>query len=262
MSLVEFEKIIQEAAPLADEVCLHLMGEPLAHPRFCEILELCTKYRAKIQITTNGLLTKKYKDLLLSSTCIRQVNFSLQAFKDNFPNRSLDGYLRPILDFAREANELRPELYLNYRMWNQEALNNLKRKNDNEELFRYIEQYFNIKINRNVEVGAIKSKRIWNKLYLHFDSRFEWPSTDLPIQGNQGRCNGILQHIGIHADGTVVPCCLDDKAVIKLGNSLETKLIDILSNKRTTQMREGFLNGRLVEDLCQRCTYIKRFNKS
>jgi hypothetical protein len=85
---------------------------------------------------------------------------------------------------------------------------------DNEDVFLKIESYFDIKINRNVEIGAIKSKKIWNRLYLHFDSRFEWPSFSLPYQGTRGRCHRTINHIGIHADGTVVPCCLDKNGAI------------------------------------------------
>lgn len=256
MSLQQFEKTIQQASPLAEEICLHLMGEPLAHPEFEKIIELCEKYKAQIQVTTNGLLLKKYQTLLTNSKIVRQVNFSLQAFKDNFPDRHLDQYLLPILEFVKGAHQVRPELYINFRMWNQ-----LSQQEDNSDIFEYIEKYFDIEINRNIEVSAIKSKRIWNRLYLHFDSRFEWPSLDATYQGKQGRCNGVLSHVGIHADGVVVPCCLDDKATINLGNCLEESLESILNNDRTSAMREGFSNGVLVEDLCQRCSFIKRFSK-
>lgn len=256
MQLDEFERIISQAAPLAKEVCLHLMGEPLAHPKFVEILKLCEKYGAKIQLTTNGLLLKRYQDQLLASPSLRQINFSLQAFKDNFPHKKLENYLDPILRFASTANDLRPELYINLRLWNQES-----QDADNEDIFLYVENFFGIEINRNIEVGAIKSKRIWNRLYLHFDSRFEWPSLDLPYQSAQGRCNGVLKHVAIHANGVVSPCCLDKEAQIKLGDLGQASLEEILLNKRTSAMREGFLNGVLTEKLCQHCSYINRFKK-
>lgn len=256
MGLDQFEKIIQQAAPLAEEICLHLLGEPLAHPQFLDILSLCQKYGAKIQLTTNGLLLKRYQNELANSPSIRQINFSLQAFRDNFPAKDLTEYLRPILEFTKMASALNPDLYVNYRLWNQSAA-----FCDNEEIYQLLESYFDIVINRRVDVGAIKSKRIWQKLYLHFDSRFEWPSMELPHQGTLGRCHGVLKHIGIHADGTVVPCCLDDKALIPLGNCRSTSLVDILKGERAQAMADGFLRGVLVEKLCQHCSYINRFKK-
>lgn len=257
MDVAEFEAVLKQVAPLTEIVCLHLLGEPLAHPRFSEILDVCERYNAQIDLTTNGILIKRHHERILNSTSVRQVNFSLQAFKDNFPERDLDPYLLPIFDFTTSAHSLRPEFYINYRLWNQES-----NDADNEDVFIKIESHFKLTINRNIETGAIKSKRIWNKLYLHFDSRFEWPSFSLPHQGIRGRCHGTVNHIGIHADGTVVPCCLDKSGVINLGNAKEQSLQEILASERFVKMRDGFLNNVLVEDFCQHCSFITRFDKS
>jgi len=257
MKVAEFEETLKQVAPLAEIVCLHLMGEPLAHPKFLEILEICEKYKTQIDLTTNGILINRYKEAIVHSKCIRQVNFSLQAFKDNFPNRDIDPYLLPIFEFVKRAHEVKPSMYTNFRLWNQES-----NDSDNEEIFLKIEKYFDLQINRNVEVGAIKSKNIWNRLYLHFDSRFEWPSFLLPHQGTQGRCHGTVNHIGIHADGSVVPCCLDKNAAINLGNVKEQALEEIINSDRFTAMRNGFLNGVLVEKFCQHCSFINRFKKN
>ena len=256
MDVSEFEAILQQVAPLAEIVCLHLLGEPLAHPKFRQILEICEKYHAQIDLTTNGLLIKRYATDIVNSTCVRQVNFSLQVFKDNFPQRDIEPYLAPIFEFVKMAHHFKPSLYINFRLWNQGS-----HDADNEDIYARIEEHFGITINRNVEVGAIKSKRIWNRLYLHFDSRFEWPSYELPHQGTKGRCNGTVNHIGIHADGSVVPCCLDKNAVINLGNVKEQPLEAIINSDRFTAIRNGFLSGVLVEDFCQHCTYINRFKK-
>ncbi|MFH1459995.1 MAG: radical SAM protein [Candidatus Omnitrophota bacterium] len=256
MDLSEFEDILKQIVPLTEIVCLHLMGEPLAHPGFEQILEICEKHNAQIDLTTNGILINKHKDNIVNSKCVRQVNFSLQAFKDNSPQQDITAYLMPIFEFVKLGHNRKPSLYTNFRLWNQESCNS-----DNEDIFVKIEKYFDVKINRNIKVEAIKSKNIWNRLYLHFDSRFEWPSFELPYQGTQGRCNGILNHIGIHADGSVVPCCLDQNAVINLGNFKEHSLDEIINSTRFTAMKTGFLHGVLVEKLCQYCRYINRFKK-
>jgi radical SAM protein with 4Fe4S-binding SPASM domain len=255
LSPSNFQHIIKQAAPLASQVCLHLMGEPLAHPEFREIIKYCEDYEVAVQITTNGLLIKKYQDFLIGSKSIRQVNFSLQSFKDNFPEKPIGPYLGDILDFSQAANLGAPEMFINLRLWNLES------NEDNEDIFKFIESKLGVQINRRVDVGGIKSKRIINRLYLHFDSRFEWPSLDLPYRGTQGRCNALIGHIGIHADGTVVPCCLDKEAQIPLGNCLERSLVEILNSPRAQSMKKGFQTGILVEKLCQHCSYIKRFSK-
>ncbi len=257
MELSEFEKIIKQAAPLADQVCLHLMGEPLAHPSFQKIISLCDKYNSKAQITTNGILLSRHKEVLLSNDTVRQVNVSLQSFMDNYPQKNFLEYLDKVYAFIEEATERRPELYINLRLWNFGDTDNDK----NDIVFDFLDTKLGIQINRRVELGAVKSKKIAERLYLHFDSRFEWPRMELPIQGDKGRCNGLKDHLAIHADGTVVPCCLDDQKIINLGNCLETSLEEIIENERSRKIREGFANGSLVEELCKRCSYINRFKK-
>jgi MoaA/NifB/PqqE/SkfB family radical SAM enzyme len=143
MDLAEFEAVLKEVVPLAEIVCLHLLGEPLAHPRFSEILDICERYNTQIDLTTNGILIKRYTERILNARCIRQVNFSIQAFKDNFPERDLDPYLLPIVEFTKSAHALRPELYVNYRLWNQQS-----NDSDNEDVFLKLESYFDVAINR------------------------------------------------------------------------------------------------------------------
>jgi radical SAM protein with 4Fe4S-binding SPASM domain len=251
-----FKTILGQVAPITEEVCLHLMGEPIAHPEFSKIIEISTDLNVPIQLTTNGVVIEQKKKVLLENNSIRQINFSIQSYKDNFPDRSLKAYIFPIFEFTEEIYKKRPDVYINYRLWNLNENDNP----DNDEFFDLLDGFFDLKINRRVQVEAIKSKKLRDKLYLHFDSRFEWPSLELPVLGIHGRCHGLISHIGIHADGTVVPCCLDKEAKINLGNCLETDLADILNSSRALNMKNRFQDTKLVEDLCQRCPYIRRFN--
>lgn len=257
MTPERFEHVLLQAKPLAQEVCLHLMGEPLAHPQFLEILSLCEKHNVLIQITTNGLLVNRYQERLLASKSLRQINFSLQSYTDNFPDKPIEPYLSKILNFCLKAGEVAPLMYQNLRLWNLKASDT-----DNEMILRFIEGYLNLEINRTVDVGSIKSKKLLGRLYLHFDSRFEWPDLELPNLGDKGRCHGMIGHVGIHTNGVVVPCCLDKEAVINLGNVFETQLSDILETPRASAMREGFKSGILTEELCQKCSFIRRFKSS
>lgn len=259
MSLEEYKKVLNQVVPLTNDICLHLMGEPLAHPQFRDILKLTSQAEGKVQITTNGLLIKRYSELLLSESCTRQVNFSLQAFKDNFPNRPLGEYLVPIIDFIKKAFEQRPDLYINLRLWNFGD----QSFSLNEDVLSCVEELLGIEtLKREIDVSSIKSKKVFpnKRLYFHFDSRFDWPSPHFPKRSEVGTCHGLGNHIGIHADGTVVPCCLDKEAIIKLGNIFDEDLKTVLNNERSCAMKKGFDNYQLIEDLCQKCTYIQRFD--
>jgi radical SAM protein with 4Fe4S-binding SPASM domain len=259
MNPENFKTIYSEIQNFTDEVCLHVMGEPLAHPQFFEILEVVKNGQGKVNLTTNGLLIKKYQNEILANLNIRQINFSLQAYMDNFPDKPIEPYLDSLVEFIDSAFKLRPDLYINFRLWNQQ--DSLHVNSENEKIFLYVENKFQVEINRRLDLTFRKSKKILNRLYFHFDTRFDWPSLSLPYQGDSGTCHALQNHMAIMSNGDVIPCCLDKESVINLGNILAKPFVEILNSPRLIQMREGFLKGKLTEKLCQHCTYIRRFDK-
>ena len=67
--------------------------------------------------------------------------------------------------------------------------------------------------------------------------------------------------IAILVDGSVIPCCLDTQACINLGNIFNESLLEILKTSRYLNLVNGFNENKLVEPLCQQCTYRNRFTK-
>ena len=152
----------------------------------------------------------------------------------------------------------RPELYINYRLWNLQDVRGTEA--ENKDMLAAVESRFNFRLKQDIDVRKQKSIRIKNRLYLHFDTEFIWPDLNLPVLGQHGRCMGLLTHFGILADGTVVPCCLDKEAAIPLGQIQDQPILDILNSPRAQNILAGFKQKKLVESLCQRCQYIERFN--
>lgn len=255
-----FRKILKQVLPHTEQVCLHLMGEPLAHPEFAEILRICNEEKAVIHLTTNGTYLQKFGfETFFNSPCLRQINFSLHSFKDNYPDKDIRPYLFDILQFSKLALTEKPELYINYRLWNLPTVDGAK--DENQEIIDHICEFFQIPLNERIDVSFKKSKNLLGRIYFHFDTRFDWPNINDPIRSEKGFCHALSQQIGIHADGTVVPCCLDKEAGIPLGNILETSFESILMSPKLVAMREGFKRHKLVEELCQKCTFIQRFDK-
>jgi len=252
-----FKKVARAVAPLTDEVCFHLMGEPLLHPEFDAYLNYCETLGLPVNLTTNGMLLNEERAKALRSPALKQINFSLQSFESNFPDEDNSRYLQTIFDFTERALRERPDLYINYRLWNQGVA---EAQASNTRMLEKIKQGLRVEFVNNSDVRWKKSVKIKGRAYLHFDSRFQWPHPSQPIRSTQGFCHGLSSHIGILADGTVVPCCLDKEGVIRLGNCGTQTIDDIIESTRARSMREGFQNGILVEDLCQKCTFIARFD--
>lgn len=257
MSLELFEKIVEQVAPITEQVCFHLMGDPLVHPQLKELIEICHRYHAKVFFVTNGVLLREEKSELLFHPVIDQVCFSLHSFIDNFPNEDPTSYLNKIFSFTDRALKIRPELYINFRLWNLEDLRGLGEKN--KYFLSQIEKHYEFKISGQIDVRKSKGFKIRGRLYLHFDTEFNWPSLDLPLLSQTGSCYGLDSHFGILADGTVVPCCLDKEGSIVLGKIQDQPIEEILNSPRALAMSKGFNQGVLVEELCKRCQYIERF---
>ncbi len=257
MKLPLFQKIISEVAPLTDQVCMHLMGDPLVHPQLPEMVEICHESKVPIFLVTNGVLLREKQVQLLLHPAFRQINFSLHSFSDNYPDRDPSDYLARIIRFTEMAFKVRPDLYINYRLWNLQHPTSVAKQN--QLILEALEQHFGFQCPRDLDVRNQKSVPVKNRLYLHFDTEFIWPSLDLPVLGEKGRCYGLKSHFGVLVDGTVVPCCLDKEAAIPLGNIGTQRLTDILSGARAQNLVKGFERGVLLDPLCQRCQYITRF---
>ncbi len=258
MRLPLFESVIDQVAPLTEQVTFHLMGEPLLHPDLAEMLDLCGKKNVPVFFVSNGALLTDARAKLLLHPAIRQVNFSVHSFADNHPGEDPGPYLEKIFRFTRDAFEQRPDLYLNYRLWN---LKDPRSDHDtNGKIRSLIENEFGLKIPEVDDVRKQKSHRLLNRLYLHYDTEFVWPDPSLPELGGRGTCMGLRNHIGILADGTVVPCCLDKEGRIPLGKIGEKPLLEILETPKAREMLEGFLARKLTDPLCRRCQYVTRFS--
>jgi radical SAM protein with 4Fe4S-binding SPASM domain len=99
-----------------------------------------------------------------------------------------------------------------------------------------------------------------NDVFLNQDIEFEWPSMKNKIISCKGKCYGLKNQIAILVNGDVVPCCLDTDGDIILGNIFKNNLDQILESNRAKRIIEGFNNSQLVEELCKRCNFIKKFN--
>lgn len=248
MNIEEFTHVIQQIKPYTKYVYLHILGEPLSHPDLKQMLRICEEAKIHVNITTNGTLLKQKSDILLSSS-IRQINVSLHSF----PQHMQKAYIEDVVMVGKQL--AKKGCYVSYRFWcmKQGVLNDATKA-----IVEKLEALYDCKIN-NIEQGSI---RLSDYTFLHFDEVFEWPDMKHPYVSDKGYCLGMKQMCGILSNGDVVPCCLDSKGDIRLGNIFETPMKEILSSKRVMDMVQAFAKQEVKEELCQRCSYRTRFSKN
>lgn len=251
-----FAQLVPQLKPLAYLLCLHVMGEPMYHPDLGRFLDICSEHKMNVSIVTNGTLLSAHHQQLLMHPAVTQVNFSLQSFEGNFPEVDNKEYLNSIFEFIERTFNERQDLRINLRLWNSENFEISMIRN--KTIIEHIQDYFKIP-SEVIDNLSHLGNRLKGYLYLNFADRFEWPRMDMPIQSEHGTCPALKNQFGILADGTLIPCCLDKDGVISLGNCRTNTVQEILDSDRAMTMLNGFKKCDLVEPICKRCTYIKRF---
>lgn len=267
-----FDKCIREAETVADNVYFHVLGEPTLHPGFGMFLKKLEQTSLKLNLTTNGTTISRVSKLILASPAVRQVNFSTHAYAE-LPQDGALRHLQDVLDFCKMANAVRPDLYINLRLWN---VGDQESNSWNETMLAKVNESFadaaksaesSAQISFTHFCSRHKSFNVTGRIYLHQDSRFEWPM--VRHQPNKvtepaevkGTCRALDTHVAILHDGRVVACCLDYSGQITLGNIAEQSLVEILESPSAKNLREGFEKHELRHPLCQSCSFCKRFGK-
>ena len=255
-----FRTVVRAVKPWTQSVTLHVMGEPLAHPQFQDFLEILEEEKLALILTSNGILLERQKNFLLQSTIIKQINFSIHSFFDNFPDKDIGSYLDKLAQFSQTFIEKNPTAFINFRLWNlpmpEQGL-----LDQHQKIYQELERIFEKpELPDLLNVREQKSYRLDRHIKLHFDTQFEWPSLRSLSPTHEGFCYGLSKQLAVLTDGSVVPCCLDKEGVINLGSIFDDTLETILSTERARAIVRGFSQHKAIELLCQKCQFKRRFS--
>ena len=287
-----FEDCIAGAQEIgATSVYFHVLGEPTLHPGFAHYVKKLELTPLKLTLTTNGTTIERTGHQILASPSVRQVNFSTHAYAE-LPRETAERYLQNVLDFCSLAIVERPDLYINLRLWNVGAE---EASSWNNYMLKRIHETFGVDVTPGHFCSRHKSFNITGRLYLHEDTRFEWPSLEDRREARDergesrdnkftcwhdrallsdaegvkderigkeivtGTCRALDTHIAILHDGRVVACCLDHSGQITLGHIGEQSLAEIINSPMALNIKEGFAQHELRHPFCQTCSFCKRF---
>ena len=283
LTIEEFDLLTDKIRGRVIFLYFHLMGEPLLHPLLPDFIRIAREKGFRTVLTSNGTLLDKALNLL--SSLPHKVQLSLHSHESNGKGK-LDEYINKVMQFAIPAAEQGTCVVL--RLWNQGG-----RESENEQVMQLLEQYVK-KPWRERPDGY----RLCDNLYLEFDRKFQWPTTQeppssspegeglldsidplndvfeqkevtkksslggspmlitseyVPKRGAEVFCKALHKQIGVLADGSLVPCCMDHNGDIKLGNLFTQSLDEILDSPRAKAMVEGFRHHKATELLCRNC---------
>jgi len=280
-------------------VITSLMGEPLLHPKFVEILKYSTNSGIKTNVITNFLLVpekitvKKLLNAGIETLCLSYQTPNEKTFKIRRVNKAFCDYenkLMEILIFAinNKIKTQRIEIHLLqslYNYLNVEIIEDYSlieasilkiydalysdgfmpsKKNINK---RTILKSIN-KFKRGNQYQDAYDIQIGPNIYVVLKRANTWANSLIPrgcqvdpeIKGNCGFFNSSL---GIFWDGRCTVCCQDFDGSIFIGDIKSSSIEDILSGKVLTEMRNMEDMGLLMNPYCQICNgTIRRDGKN
>lgn len=250
MSAEEFDTLLEKIEGKSRYLFFHLMGEPTLHPLLPRFIDAARTKGFLPAITTNGSLLAEKGEALLASLPYK-ISISLHAPEANAAF-SDEAYLKTCIEFAKQAAERGCIVAL--RLWN------LGSDADNTQILEFLHASFPDEW-RDLRGGS--SQRLAKYIFLEWGERFDWPDPACAECDPDADlfCYGLRDQIGILADGTIVPCCLDADANLALGNLFSSELDEILASPRARAIYDGFTRRRAVESLCRKCGYAKRFSR-
>ena len=257
-------------------IALHILGDPLSVGNLAQYLEVAKEANLGVEITTSGANLSDF-DLLLNPP-IKQVNFSLDAL---FALKNAPFLMRRICDFCAYKVQKGSEIFVNLRV---------QKRAENIKIIEFLAQNLmqnlpnlaqipqnlmqnltpNLAQNLTPNLTQIPPQipqnppqnriKLGNKIIIDFRDVFKW-NADSASQNSvqKGTCLAIKTHIGILANGVIVPCCIDASGNLPLGNINKTNIDSALKTSRAQKMLQGFRQNRLIERFCQHCDYKNRF---
>lgn len=248
ISINDFEEVLKKINDYTDYIYLHVKGEPLIHKNLKELLDIAKKYNKKVNITTNGTLIEKNIDVL-NHPAVRQINISLHS------ENNKDNYFEDIFSSVNKINNK----IIVYRFW---TMNNNLLNEKSTDIVNKIISYYKLSPEYVDKINNDNHIKIKDNIYIDKANEFIWPDLDNDYYNEIGYCYALKDQLAILVDGKVVPCCLDSKGIINLGNIYNESLEEIINSKKIQEMKENFSNRKACEELCKHCSFKDRLEKN
>ena len=228
-----FKKVIDDS-PGLEHLCMHNWGEPLLHKDIFRMFDYAAKAGVRhIVMNTNGtLLTDKMIDRIVDSP-LSIIRFSIDGSPETFQRVrgvALDKIERNIIKLKEQKEARRPELGMGVVFTVEE--------DTHQDVETYIDHWEHIVDHVRMQAKLIQS-----------------PRTEVcpePFGKDYGK-------LVVLWDGTVIPCCVDYNACLKLGNAWQEQVMDLWQGAEIERLRDQHRSGNFPETCvnCNECETAK-----
>ncbi|MBI5211957.1 MAG: radical SAM protein [Nitrospirae bacterium] len=243
MSMDTFKTLIDQSAGRSEIAILHLMGDPLLNPDIYEMILYCRKAGIRTVISTNGMCLSEDASRKIFESGLDIIILSFDgATKDVFEQ------VRVGADYEKTVNAYRSflELQKNYSHKVRAVIQMIDFKATGHEKKEFLDLW----------------KASDADVIIKPFTRWQGDSTDinkLSISDakllERNLCDRAWQWLTVISDGTVIPCCRDYDATVRLGNVNDTSVEKIWNGRLFTEFRSRHARGRSNVRICGKCDY-------
>lgn len=244
---------------LTNRVAFHVMGEPLLHPRFGEILAYAHSVGLKVAINTNGsLLSEERNDMLLEHAdrvLISLRSRSEAAFSRNAGSKRVcdySSYISRVGQLITKKLELGtgPKIYL--RLFANDCSDPLFAESVSQS-HEFIRKLNTVLRQRVLPSGSIE---IYPDVRVVFDKLTEFwlPSTTGKYYRSYwGKCDALTDELAILWNGDVTTCCYDYDGLNRFGNLVNNGILEVVAGDEFRNYLVSFAKMKLPTPVCQEC---------
>jgi MoaA/NifB/PqqE/SkfB family radical SAM enzyme len=266
-----------------------LMGEPLMHPRFAEILQYSIESGIKTNVITNFLLVpekitiEKLLNAGIEILCLSYQTPNETTFKTRRVKTGFDEYsnkLGDILFFAKnnKIKTRRIEIHILQSIYN---YLNVKIVDDYDlikdaiiKLHDILHPNDYIPVNKNYDKRTIFKSinnfkrgnqykdtyeiKIESNIYVVLKRANTWANRLIPegctvAPRKKGKCSFFHNSLGVLWNGDCTICCQDFNGSISIGNAVSSAIEDIIKSEALLTMREKEKMNQISNKYCQIC---------
>jgi len=270
---------------LAEKVTFHVMGEPLLHPRFFQILDHAGTLNLPVGLTTNGALLTPETIEALRNRDLHQIDISLQSPDEasfhatRGTHIDFDRYRRRLLDLLAAVSTHPTPPIFKIRIMTTRFAGKMRERlgipnfmGSNQALRSTVLQWAELIYDRLNLDGAARAKlaekvkkigiRGWNvieispNIFIETYLLTDWGNAfaaEVTVEADHGYCFGMRDHFAILYTGDVTLCCIDFDGHTSMGNLNDSSLLDILNSDELERIVKGFHRTRLIHPYCRRC---------
>lgn len=292
MSIEMIEKIIEESVgtPLR-EIIPSTMGEPLLYKDFDRIIELCHKYKLKLNLTTNGSFpikgVEKWSELLIPILSDIKISWNgatkqthekiMLGSKWEQVLSNLQAFIRVRDEYAKTGNNrCSITLQLTFLESNVGELSDIVNlaielgvdRVKGHHLWAHFDEIKDQSMRRNKEsikkwnqevrkvFEITKIKKLPNGKSITLENISLLDENAVSDLAPGGPCPFLGKEAWVNTEGQFSPCCAPDnlrKGLGNFGNLKEKTLEQIWTSSEYNDLRESYLS----KDLCKRCNMRK-----